>query len=163
MVASLQPLFAPIDSVKDERDLKTDVSSKMGEYFAVRRSDIFFFDQLSQLDPNLRKILKVALSVELNPVARYLTERYTLVHEGLVTSPKVWKMICSCPDHWHMMAGSIVVCRRLVGAVGYTRARSMPAFDTQNLADLIEICLHRIYPSGDNAMSHQSFKNAIDY
>jgi DNA-binding CsgD family transcriptional regulator len=142
MVASLQPLFTAIDSVKDERDLKSDVTSKLGEHFAATRSGIFFFDQLSQLDPNIQKILKVALSIELNPVARYLTERHAPVHEGLVTSPKVWKMICPRPDHWHVMAGPIVVRGQLVGAVGCTRDRSMPAFDTQNLADLSGISLH---------------------
>jgi DNA-binding CsgD family transcriptional regulator len=142
MIGSLQPLFTAIDSVKDERDLKTDVTSKLGEHFAANRSGIFFFDQLSQLDPNIQKILKVALSIELNPVARYLTERHAPVHEGLVTSPKVWKMICPRPDHWHVMAGPIVVRGQLVGAVGCTRDKSMSAFDTQNLADLSGICLH---------------------
>ena len=142
MVASLQPLFTAIDSVKDERDLKTNVTSKLGEHFTATRSGIFFFDRISQLDPNLRKILKVALSIELNPVARYLTERHAPVHEGLVTSPKVWQMICPRADHWHVMAGPIVVRGQLVGAVGCTRDRSMPAFDTQNLADLSGICLH---------------------
>jgi DNA-binding CsgD family transcriptional regulator len=142
MVASLQPLFAAIDSVNDERDLKTDVIPKVGEYFATTRSGIFFFDQISRLDPNLQKLLKVALSIELNPVARYLTERHAPVHEGLVTSPKVWKMICPRPDHWHVMAGPIVVRGQLIGAVGCTRDKSVPAFDTQNLADLSGICLH---------------------
>jgi DNA-binding CsgD family transcriptional regulator len=142
MVASLQPLFAAIDRVKDERNLKADVTSKLGEHFAANRSGIFFFDQLSRLDPNLQKILKVALSIERNPVARYLTERHAPVHEGLVTSPKIWKMICPRPDHWHVMAGPIVVRGQLVGAVGCTRDKSMPAFDTQNLADLSGICLH---------------------
>jgi DNA-binding CsgD family transcriptional regulator len=142
MVASLQPLFAAIDSVNDERDLKTDVTSKLGEHFVANRSGIFFFDQLSQLDPNLQKILKVALSIERNPIARYLTERHAPVHEGLVTSPKIWKMICPRPDHWHVMAGPIVVRGQLVGAVGCTRDKLMPAFDTQNLADLSGICLH---------------------
>jgi hypothetical protein len=63
MVASLQPLFTAIDSVKDERDLKTDVTSKLGEHFAATRSGIFFFDQISQLAPSIQKILKVALSI----------------------------------------------------------------------------------------------------
>jgi DNA-binding CsgD family transcriptional regulator len=142
MVASLQPLFAAIDRVNNELDLRSDVIPKVGEHFAANRSGFFFFDQLSQLDPNLRKILKVALSIELNPVARYLTERHAPVHEGLVTSPKVWKIICPRPDHWHVMAGPIVVRGQLVGAVGCTRDKSMPAFDTQNLADLSGICLH---------------------
>jgi DNA-binding CsgD family transcriptional regulator len=142
MIASLQPLFAAIDRVNNELDLRSDVIPKVGEHFAANRSGFFFFDQLSQLDPNLRKILKVALSIERNPIARYLTERHAPVHEGLVTSPKVWKMICPRPDHWHVMAGPIVVRGQLVGAVGCTRDKSMPAFDTQNLADLSGICLH---------------------
>lgn len=142
MANSLQPLFAAIDSVKDERDLKTDVTSKLGEHFAASRSGIFFFDRASQLDPPLQKILKVALSIELNPIARYLTERHAPVHEGLVTSPKVWNMICPRPDHWHVMAGPIVDRGQLIGTVGCTRDKSMPAFDTQNLADLSGISLH---------------------
>lgn len=87
MLGSLQPLFAAIDRVESELDLKTDITSKLGEHFVATRSGIFFFDQLSQLEPNLRKILKVALSSEHNLIARYLTERHAPVHEGLVTSP----------------------------------------------------------------------------
>ncbi len=161
MVASLQPLFASIYSVKDERNLKADVTSKLGEHFAANRSGIFFFDEISQLDPNLQKILKVALSIEHNPVARYLTERHAPVHEGLVTSPKVWKMICPRPDHWHVMAGPIVVRGQLVGAVGCTRDRSMPAFDTQDLADLSGICLHLSIWAATTRSSSSSFKNEL--
>jgi DNA-binding CsgD family transcriptional regulator len=161
MVGSLQPLFAAIDRVKNERDLRSDVIPKVGEHFAANRSGIFFFDQLSQINPNLRKILKVALSIELNPVARYLTERHAPVHEGLVTSPKVWKMICPRPDHWHVMAGPIVVRGQLVGAVGCTRDQSMPAFDTQNLADLSGICLHLSMWAATTRSSPRSCKNDL--
>jgi DNA-binding CsgD family transcriptional regulator len=161
MVASLQPLFAAIDSVKDERNLKTDVSSKLGEHFAANRSGVFFFDQFSQLDPNLQKILKVALSIERNPIARYLTERHAPVHEGLVTSPKVWKMICPRPDHWHVMAGPIVVRGQLVGMVGCTRDKSMPAFDSQHLADLSGICLHLSIWAATTRSSAPSLKAAL--
>ncbi len=161
MVASLQPLFAAIDRVKDERDLKINVTSKLGEHFAANRSGIFFFDQLSQLNPNLQKILKVAMSIEHNPVARYLTERHAPVHEGLVTSPKVWKMICPRPDHWHVMAGPIVVRGQLVGAVGCTRDKSMPAFDSQHLADLSGICLHLSMWAATIRLSAPSLKAAL--
>ena len=75
-------------------------------------------------------------------MARYLAERHTPVHEGLVTSPKAWTIICPRPDHWHVMAGPIVNGGQLVGVVGCTREQSMLAFDTQNLADLSAICLH---------------------
>ncbi len=138
----LPPVGYANDSVRDERNLKADVTSKLGEHFAATRSGIFFFDQIYQLDPNIQKILKVALSIERNPIARYLTERHAPVHEGLVTSPKVWQIICPRADHWHVMAGPIVVRGQLVGSVGCTRDNSMPAFDTQNLADLSGICLH---------------------
>lgn len=40
------------------------------------------------------------------------------------------------------MAGPIINRGQLVGVVGCTRKKSMPAFDTQNLADLSAICLH---------------------
>jgi len=141
MTISLQLLFKEIDQVTDEQDLRSQVVPKIGEYFAAKRSGIFFFDQLLA-DRNLQKLLKVALSVEHNPVARYLAERHTPVHEGLVTSPKAWAMICPRPDHWHVMAGPIVSRGQLMGVVGCTRDRSMPAFDTENLADLSAICLH---------------------
>lgn len=75
-------------------------------------------------------------------MARYLAEHHSPVHEGLVTSPKAWKIICPRPDHWHVMAGPIVDRGQLVGAVGCTRERSMSAFDAQNLADLSAVCLH---------------------
>jgi hypothetical protein len=74
MVGSLKPLFTAIDRVKDERDLRSDVIPKVREHFAATRSGIFFFDQLSQLDPNLRKILKVALM-------------YMLVHAAMLKLP----------------------------------------------------------------------------
>lgn len=138
----LQLLFAAIDQAKDEDDLRSHLAPKIGEYFAAKRSGIFFFDRLPSLDRNLQKTLKVALSIEHNPVVRYLVERHAPVHEALVTSPKVWTMICPRPDHWHVMAGPIVNRGQLAGVVGCTRQQSMAAFDTQNLADLSAICLH---------------------
>jgi DNA-binding CsgD family transcriptional regulator len=142
MTHSLHPLFAAIDQVKDEHDLRSSVVQKVGKHFAAQRSAIFFFDQFARIDPKLRRLLEAALSIEHNPVARYLTERHAPVHEGLVASPKVWRIICPRPDHWHVMAGPIVVRGQLVGAVGCTRDQSMPAFDAQNLADMSGVCLH---------------------
>jgi DNA-binding CsgD family transcriptional regulator len=142
MTRSLHPLFAAIDGMKDECDIRSNVIPRVGEHFAAQRSGIFFFDQVARIDPSLRKLLEVALSTEHNPIARYLTERHAPVHEGLVVSPKVWRMICPRPDHWHVMAGPIVIRGQLVGVVGCTRDQSMSAFDGQNLADLSGICLH---------------------
>ncbi|MGB7415663.1 MAG: LuxR C-terminal-related transcriptional regulator, partial [Thermosynechococcaceae cyanobacterium] len=53
-----------------------------------------------------------------------------------------WRLICPRPDHWHVMAGPIVSEGQLVGVVGCTRERSMPAFDAQDLADVSAVCLH---------------------
>ncbi|GAP96904.1 LuxR C-terminal-related transcriptional regulator [Leptolyngbya sp. NIES-2104] len=141
MSIPLKLLFEEIHQAENENSLRSHLAPKIGEYFAAKRSGIFFFDQILA-DKNLQKVLKVALSVEHNPVARYLTERHTPVHEGLVTSPKAWAIVCPRPDHWHVMAGPIVSHGQLVGVVGCTRDKSMPAFDTQNLADLSGICLH---------------------
>ncbi len=141
MTTSLQLLFTAIHQVENEQSLRSHIAPKIGEYFAAQRSGIFFFDQLL-VDRKFEKILKVALSIEHNPVARYVSERHAPVHEGLVTSPKTWAIICPRPDHWHVMAGPIVDRGRLVGAVGCTRDKSMTAFDSQNLADLSAICLH---------------------
>jgi DNA-binding CsgD family transcriptional regulator len=148
MTSPLQLLFKAISQVKDQTDLRSSLAPKIGEYFVAKRSGIFFFDQLLSVgafplqNHQLQKVLKVALSVEHNPVTRYLAERHTPVHEGLVASPKTWATICPRPDHWHVMAGPIIDQGQLVGAVGCTRDKSMLAFDTQNLADLSAICLH---------------------
>lgn len=142
MTNSLQRLFEAINQGEDEHNLRSQVVPKIGEYFAAKRQGIFFFDRLPFIDRNLDKTLRIAFSIERNPVVRYLVERHAPVHEALVISPKIWTTLCPRPDHWHVMAGPIVTQGQLVGAVGCTRDRSMPAFDAQNLADLSAICLH---------------------
>ncbi len=83
---SLQLLFEAISQVKDEQDLRSQLVPKIGEYFAAKRAGIFFFDQLlgvgaaSPLENRkFQKVLNVALSIEHNPVARYIAERHTPV------------------------------------------------------------------------------------
>ena len=141
MPISLKPLFEEIYQAKDEDGLRSHLAPKIGEYFAAKRSGIFFFDQLLA-DPRFQPILNLALSLEHNPVARYIAERHTPAHEGLVTTPKAWKLICPRPDHWHVMAGPIIHRGQVAGLVGCTRDKSMPVFNIQNLADLSAICLH---------------------
>lgn len=142
MTSALQRIFEAIEQGEDEQNLRSQVVPKIGEYFATKRQGLFFFDQLPFTDKNLQKTLQIAFSIEYNPVVRYLVERHAPVHEALVTSPKIWTTICPRPDHWHVMAGPIVSQGKLVGAIGCTRERSMPAFEAQNLADLSAICLH---------------------
>ena len=140
-MTDLQLLFKEIYEAKNESELRSRFAPQIGEYFTATRSGLFFFDRLVT-NLKFEKIRDVALSIERNPVARYLAERHTPVHEGIVTSPKAWSIVCPRPDHWHVMAGPIVNRGELVGAIGCTREKSMSAFDTQNLADLSAICLH---------------------
>ena len=142
MINSLEPLFEAIRQTRSQSALRSQIAPKIGEYFAARRWAIFFFDQLPLNDPNIQKILKIALSVEHNPLARYLANRHAPVHEALVTTPKAWKLICPRPDHWHVMVGPIIDRGQIVGVVCCTREKIMPAFDSENLIDLGAICLH---------------------
>lgn len=158
MTGSLALLFEAINQAHSEHDMRSQIVPKIGEYFAAKRWGIFFFDQLPLADSNLHKILKIGLSIEHNPVVRYLVERHAPVHEALVMSPKAWTIICPRPDHWHVMAGPIINRGQLVGVVGCTREKSMPAFDTQNLADLSGICLHLSVWVTTVRSQHQPFK-----
>ncbi len=133
----LQPLFQAIALCKDEHQLRSHVVETGSEYFQAKRCGVFFFDRI-----NIPKTMQLALSIEYNPVARYLVERHAPVHNGSLASPKTWRLICPRADHWHVMAGPIVGKGQLVGAVGFTREQAMPAFDDQNLADLSALCLH---------------------
>ncbi|WP_292856981.1 hypothetical protein [Nostoc sp. LPT] len=54
MTMSLQHLF----QVKDEPDLRSHLAPKLSEYFATKRSGIFFFDQLFG-DRKLQAMLNV--------------------------------------------------------------------------------------------------------
>lgn len=141
MPLPLKLLFEEIHQTKDEDDLRSQLAPKIGEYFLAKRSAIFFFDRL-KVGHRFQNVLNAALSLENNPVVRYLAERHAPVHEELVTSPKTWAIICPRPDHWHVMAGPIISREQLIGSVGCTREKSMPAFNTQDLADMSAICLH---------------------
>ena len=150
MTSSLKPLLESINQVRSEPDLRSQIVPKIGEHFAAKRRAIFFFDSLEKTlrehpsfkNRNLQKILKIALSIEHNPLARYLVERHAPVHEALVASPKAWQLICLRPDHWHVMVGPLIDRGQLVGAIACTREKAMPAFDAENLIDLSALCLH---------------------
>jgi DNA-binding CsgD family transcriptional regulator len=142
MTRSLKPLLEVIDQAQSEQGLRSRVVPQIGAYFEATRSALFLFDQLPLNDPKLQKILDMGLSIERNPIARYLVERHAPAHEATVMSPKTWKMMCPRPDHWHVMAGPIINCGQLVGVIGCTREKSMGAFNTPDLTDLSAICLH---------------------
>ncbi|MBW4560453.1 MAG: LuxR family transcriptional regulator [Mojavia pulchra JT2-VF2] len=141
-MANLQALFLAIPQAKDEQELRSQVLAEFGKYFAAKRWGLFFYDQFPIANSNFQKAFQLALSTEHNPVLRYVVERHAPVHEELVVSPKVWRLICPRIDHWHVMAGPLVSSGQLVGGVGFTREQGMPAFNTQNLMDLSALCLH---------------------
>ena len=159
MTSPLKLIFESISYSQERHNLRSQVAPTIGEYFVATRSAIFFFDQLHLGNRDFQKILNVALSVEHNPIARYLVERHSPVHEGLVVTPKVWSLICPRPDHWHVMAGPIVNSGQLVGVVGCTREKAMTSFDMQNLADLSAICLHLSAWIATNTFQRQSMSS----
>ncbi len=142
MTNSLQSFFSAIAQAKNEQALRSQLLVEVREYFAAKRSGLFFLDQIPFADRRIQKALEFGLTIEHNPVVRYLVERHAPVHEALVASPKVWSLICPRADHWHVMAGPIVSNGKLVGVIGFTRDQTMPAFNTQNLVDLSALCLH---------------------
>ncbi len=172
MTTSLKPLFAAINQVKQEEELRSQIVPKLGEYFGAKRSGVLFFDQQPPTDPGIRQALRIGLSIDNNPVVRYLVEHHAPVHEAMLTSPKVWTMICPRPDHWHVMAGPIVSHGKLVGVMGCTREKSMPAFDSKDLADMSGVCMHlsvwaatvrwQQQPINTTALSTQTENSRID-
>ncbi|MDZ8183589.1 MAG: LuxR C-terminal-related transcriptional regulator [Nostoc sp. ChiSLP02] len=142
MANSLQSLFDAIARASDEQELRSQVISKLSEYFAAERSGIFFFDKLWQFEKNIPRVVRLAFSLEHNPVLRYLVEHHAVVHEELLLSPGEWQVICPRFDHYHVMVGPVVGSGHLLGAIGLTRTRNAPAFNAQELADLSALCLH---------------------
>jgi DNA-binding CsgD family transcriptional regulator len=142
MASSLQSLFQQIAQSRNEEELQDCVISNISEYFAAKRCNIFFHHQL--ISPEMRKssLLRKALSLDFNPVLRYLVEKHSAVHDEIVLPPGVWKTICPRPDHAHVMVGPIVNLGQLIGGMALTRDRNSPAFNHQNITDLNALCLH---------------------
>lgn len=142
MANSLQSLFEAIANAGDENELRLQVMDEAKEYFFAYRWGLFFFDQFPSASIKIQGILKLAFSVEHNPILRYLVEHHAPVHEELILPAKAWQIICPRLDHAHVMGGPIVSNGRLVGTVGFTRVHGTPAFNSQDLADLSGLCLH---------------------
>lgn len=142
MTNSLQSIFQAIADARDEQELRLHVMVRISEYFVAKRCGLFFLDRLPSVETNMQRVLKLALSVEHNPVLRYLIEHHAPVHEEFLLPSGVWQKICPRFDHGHVMAGPIVSKGRLVGAIGFTRSRGTSAFNAQDLADLSAISLH---------------------
>ncbi|NER78840.1 MAG: LuxR family transcriptional regulator [Leptolyngbya sp. SIO1D8] len=138
----LQGLFQDIAQAQNETELKQSILAKAGEYFAAKRWAIYFLDQLPTMDDNMPEIVKRAISLDYNPVLRYLVQRHAAIHEEMILPPGVWQTICPRADHGHVMAGPIIRQGQLVGGIAFTRHRDSPAFTADNLTDLNAVCLH---------------------
>jgi DNA-binding CsgD family transcriptional regulator len=142
METSLQSLFQSIAQAPTESELRQPVMAQVGEYFAATRWGLTFLDEFPSIDANTPGLIRLALSLDHNPVLRYLVERHAPVHEEVILAPGVWQNICPRDDHGHVMIGPIVHNGKLVGGIAFTRHRDHSSFDAQNLADLSALCLH---------------------
>ena len=140
MPNSLQLIFEEIAETRNEQQLRERVIAQLGDYFQAKRRGLFFFDSL----PNRKTsgLFELALSIEHNPVLRYVVENHAPVHEEVVLQPGKWKTICPRFDHGHVMAGPIISNGKLIGGIGFTRTREYKAFNNQDLMDLSAVCLH---------------------
>lgn len=142
METPLQTLFQAIAQAQDEAELRQPIIAKVGEYFAAKRWKLSFLDEFPTIDENTPLLVKLALSLDHNPVLRYLVQRHAAVHDEVILPPGVWKTICPRVDHGHVIVGPIVTNSKLVGSIACTRHRNDPAFNADNLADLSAVCLH---------------------
>ncbi len=140
MPNSLQLIFEEIAETRNEQQLRERVIAQLGDYFQAKRRGLFFFDSL----PNRKTsgLFELALSIEHNPVLRYVVENHAPVHEEVVLQPGKWKTICPRFDHGHVMAGPIIGNGKLIGGIGFTRTRESSAFSAVDLANLSAVCLH---------------------
>lgn len=139
---ALQNLFGAIAQTQTEADLRQSVMAALGEYFAARRWMLSFAHEIPAIDHTTPRLMRLALSLDYNPVLRYLVKRHAAVHDEVVLPPGVWQTLCPRADHGHVMAGPLVSEGQLVGGVAFTRHRDDGAFDADNLADLGALCLH---------------------
>lgn len=140
MPTYLQLIFEEIAQTRDEQELREQVMVQLGDYFQAKRRGLFFFDSIP--NKQIPDIFQLALSLEHNPVLRYVVEHHAPVHEEVVLKPGKWKTICPRFDHGHVMAGPIIGNGKLIGGIGFTRTRESSAFNTGNLLDLSAVCLH---------------------
>lgn len=142
MEISLKSLFQAIIQAQAESELRQSVMAQIGGYFTATRWGLSFLDEFPSIDANTPDLVRLALSLDHNPVLRYLMQRHAPVHEEVILAPGVWQTICPRADHGHVMIGPIVHDGQLVGGIALTRHRNNSAFDAQDLADLSALCLH---------------------
>lgn len=109
--------YNPIAQAQDEAELRQPIMAKVGEYFAAKRWGLSFLDQFPAIDENTPGMIKLALSLDHNPLLRYLVQRHAAVHDEVILPPRVWQTICPRADHGHVMLGPVVSSGQLVGGL----------------------------------------------
>lgn len=142
MQTPLQELFHAIAHAKDETELRQPIMAKAGEYFVANRWKLWLIEELPAIDENVPTMMRLALSLDYNPVLRYLVQRHAAVHDEAILPPGIWQMICPRADHGHVLVGPIVSNGQLVGGIAFTRHRDEPAFNADHLTDLSALSLH---------------------
>ena len=140
MTQELKTLFAAIAKTQNELQLQETVIHHIGNYFTAKRYRLFLIDRLPQTKKS--RLVQLALSLDHNPVLRYVVENHIPVHEGVLLTTDKWHTICPRFDHGHVMVGPIVNNGRLIGGLAFTRDRHDNSFSNQNLLDLGALCLH---------------------
>lgn len=91
MTQELKTLFAAIAKTKNELQLQETVIHHIGNYFTAKRYRLFLRDRLPQ---TVKKsfLLQLALSVDHNPVLKYVVENHIPVHEGVLLTKNKCKL-----------------------------------------------------------------------
>jgi DNA-binding CsgD family transcriptional regulator len=142
MSSALQSLFLAIAQARNEQEVRSRIMMDIGAYFQANRWGLFFRDRDPGKITPIKKSLQLALSIEYNPLLRYLVERHAPIHEASLLPPGVWAKICPRFDHGHVMVGPIVDRGYLIGGVGLTRTQADPEFNDRDLSDMGALCLH---------------------
>ncbi|MEL7418634.1 MAG: helix-turn-helix transcriptional regulator [Cyanobacteria bacterium J06555_3] len=139
MTDSLTALFQAIAKTPNEQALHERVIPQIGAYFAAKRCRLFI---IARLPRPASRLFEKALSLESNPVLKYLSEYHAPIHEAAIVSAAKWQAICPRFDHGHVMAGPIAADGVLIGGLGITRPRQTATFTDQDLRDMSGLCLH---------------------
>ena len=142
VTSDLKGLFGAIAQAKSKTDLTDQVMAQIGTYFAARRWNLWFHKELLEDNTEISSLIQRAISIEKNPVLRYLVQRHSAVHDEIVLPAGVWKTICPRADHGHVMVGPVIANSELIGGISVTRHRDETAFNAENLSDLSALSLH---------------------
>ena len=84
---SLQPLFTAIAQAQTEADLRQSVMEELAQFFGATCWGLMLLEDLPKIEDDTPGLLKLAISLDYNPVLRYLVQRHSAVHDEMVLPP----------------------------------------------------------------------------